>query len=99
MMNSSIINSSKPAYIQHRIEKAQGSNFVKFHPKAIQQIYRSSKGIPRLINKICEAALLLGASRQLRLIEGRLVQEIVTPTQSAQSFFSRWFKMRGGPSP
>lgn len=87
------------AYIHFRIDRVQGSNFVKFHPKAIERIYRATKGVPRLINKICEAALLLATERHVRLIEARLVHEITTPESEDSSIFGRWFRARGGPSP
>ena len=44
-------------YIAHRIEVAGGSPRV-FSPKARAEIYRQSKGVPRLINVFCDRALL-----------------------------------------
>ncbi len=47
------------AYIQHRIAIAGGnSRNVLFSKKAIQQIAKISKGIPRVINILCDHALL-----------------------------------------
>ncbi len=44
-------------YIAHRIEVAGGSLRI-FSPKARAEIYRQSKGVPRLINVFCDRALL-----------------------------------------
>ncbi|MBA2593736.1 MAG: AAA family ATPase [Pseudomonadota bacterium] len=44
-------------YIAHRIEVAGGSPRV-FSPKARSEVYRQSKGVPRLINVFCDRALL-----------------------------------------
>ncbi|MGH8590010.1 MAG: AAA family ATPase [Gammaproteobacteria bacterium] len=44
-------------YIAHRIEVAGGSPGI-FSPKARAEVYRQSKGVPRLINVFCDRALL-----------------------------------------
>ena len=46
-------------YIKHRLEVA-GSERDIFTPEAIKLIYKYSKGSPRLINTICDNALLEG---------------------------------------
>ncbi len=54
------------AYIRHRL-KVAGGNPSLFRPGAFRQVYRLSQGIPRLINVLCDRALLgtyaLGRSR------------------------------------
>ena len=55
------------AYIAARLMVA-GRKETLFEPAAIHEVYRSSGGIPRLINLICEHSLLLGyADQQLRI--------------------------------
>ena len=44
-------------YIRHRL-KIAGTNQEIFHSKAVQEIYSFSQGYPRLINIICDHALL-----------------------------------------
>ena len=52
------LNSREVAeYIQHRIRVA-GGNQPLFTPASVRRIYRISGGIPRLINLICDRALL-----------------------------------------
>ena len=45
------------AYISHRLAVA-GSNVQLFDEKAIRRLYQLSSGIPRIINIICDRALL-----------------------------------------
>jgi general secretion pathway protein A len=46
------------AYVAHRVQVAGGSNAVSFTPKALQHVHQHSGGIPRLINLVCDRALL-----------------------------------------
>ncbi|MGD9181888.1 MAG: AAA family ATPase, partial [Desulfobacterales bacterium] len=50
-------NESKE-YIQYRIGIAAKKTAIKFDRSAYRQIYKYSKGIPRLINIVCDRALL-----------------------------------------
>lgn len=45
-------------YIQHRISLAGGNGRPTFTPRAVKSIHRRSKGIPRIINNLCDKALL-----------------------------------------
>jgi general secretion pathway protein A len=64
-------------YIQYRIEVAGGGNFVRFQPKALNAIFEASKGVPRLINKYCEAALEIGKESNSRLISPEIVSDAI----------------------
>jgi len=55
-------------YIQHRWKKAGGSLPTAFGEDAIEQIAASSKGIPRVINVICDNALTVGFAEGARAI-------------------------------
>ncbi|MBF0120626.1 MAG: AAA family ATPase [Desulfobacterales bacterium] len=48
------------AYIQRRIFIAGNKGHVRFSDKAINLIFKSSNGIPRLINMICDYSLIAG---------------------------------------
>ena len=50
------------AYVVHRLTIAGGSAAVTFAPKALDLVHRISGGIPRLINLICDRALLAAFS-------------------------------------
>jgi general secretion pathway protein A len=45
------------AYVQHRLSIA-GGGAVTFAPKALARVHRYTAGIPRLINLVCDRALL-----------------------------------------
>jgi type II secretory pathway predicted ATPase ExeA len=62
------------AYVPHRLTIAGGNASVIFTPKALRQVHRWSGGIPRLINLICDRALLAGFS----IRTDRITPEMVT---------------------
>jgi general secretion pathway protein A len=45
-------------YIQHRLSLAGGSGRPQFTSWALRHIYRHSRGIPRIINNLCDKSLL-----------------------------------------
>ncbi|HXX35461.1 MAG TPA: AAA family ATPase [Thermodesulfobacteriota bacterium] len=49
-------------YINHRLRLVGSSSSERFTPKAISMICSHAKGIPRLINLICDKALYVGYS-------------------------------------
>jgi len=51
-------------YIQHRLSVAGANGAPYFSRGAIWRIYRYSKGIPRLINALCDKCLLAGFVQQ-----------------------------------
>jgi len=61
-------------YIKHRL-KIAGTEKEIFTQSATREIYRFSKGYPRLINIICDLSLLTGYSQDLRKITPAVVQE------------------------
>ncbi len=63
------------AYIAQRLLVA-GTSARIFSDEAIQVIHRASRGIPRIINLICEHALILAYVEQVRLIPAPLVQAV-----------------------
>lgn len=65
------------AYIEERLRIA-GSDHLVFAPEAVQLVYRYSKGIPRLINLICENALISAYVEQVKPIPARIVESVST---------------------
>jgi len=55
-------------YVEHRIEVASGQRLDLFTPGALKQIYRYSGGLPRLINVVCDRALLVAYTKGCREI-------------------------------
>jgi general secretion pathway protein A len=62
------------AYIAHRLAIANGSRSVVFTPAALKVVYEYSGGVPRLINMLCDRALLGGYSAQTTRIDEHLVR-------------------------
>ena len=82
------------AYIRHRLEVAglKGDRSL-FDSSAVKKIHTVTRGIPRLINVLCDRALL-GAYGQKRVIVNRALvhlasKEVFGESQSEQSSFSR----------
>jgi type II secretory pathway predicted ATPase ExeA len=61
------------AYVAHRLTIAGGSASVSFAPKALERVHKLSHGIPRLINLICDRALLAGFSLRANRITPDMV--------------------------
>jgi general secretion pathway protein A len=61
-------------YIAHRLRVAGARNEI-FNEKAIRKIYSFSKGYPRLINIICDHALLTGYVKDLNTITPKIIKE------------------------
>lgn len=62
-------------YIVHRLKRAGSKRIDIFDRGAIDQIYSYSKGIPRLINIICDNALLTGFSLDRRNIGKSIIRD------------------------
>ncbi len=61
------------AYIEHRL-KVAGALGELFDGGARREVFRRSHGVPRLINVICDRALLGAYTRELRTINRRIVR-------------------------
>ena len=59
-------------YVTQRLARA-GAKRAIFLPEAIHALYRYSGGIPRLINLVCEHALLLGYVERLQSIPASVI--------------------------
>ncbi len=74
-------------YIYHRLDVA-GSKKIKFSEEAIEGITEFSGGTPRLINIICDRALLAGFVAETSLINARIInrcrQELGSYTLQSQ---------------
>jgi general secretion pathway protein A len=65
------------AYIRARLKTAGATRLDLFTPEAVALIYRASEGIPRLINNICDNALLTGFAMSTQQITPEIVAEVV----------------------
>jgi len=65
--------SETAAYVRHRLRVA-GCQTPIFTPSALRELYRRSKGIPRLINVVADRALLAAYTQDRTRVDGRLVR-------------------------
>ena len=79
-------NDETMAYIYHRLTVAGNGNAVQFEADALDQIYRASRGIPRLINMICDYLLLSAFTEQIKKIDAEMVNDIVEDLDIKQHF-------------
>lgn len=63
------------SYIYQRLVLAGAQGSITFSRSAIDKIYKFSKGIPRLINIICDRALLGGFVEQTYYIDKRIIKK------------------------
>jgi general secretion pathway protein A len=67
-------------YIQHRLQFAGANGAPYFSRPALWRVFRYSNGVPRLINAVCDKALLAGFVEQSDLINfkmvGRAIREL-----------------------
>jgi general secretion pathway protein A len=61
------------AYVSHRLAIANGARSVVFTPQALRLVHDCSGGVPRLINLLCDRALVGGYSAQTTRIDEDLV--------------------------
>jgi general secretion pathway protein A len=65
------------AYVRHRLSVAGCGLTVHFTPSAMKRIFRYSGGTPRLINILCDRALLVGYGEGRREIGLQLVKNAI----------------------
>ena len=66
------------AYISHRISVAGGGRAQLFSRGAVKEIYKLSRGIPRLINSLCDCSLLGAYSENRDSVTGKIVRKAAT---------------------
>lgn len=65
-----------PAYIRARLKTAGATRLDLFTNDAMAFIYRASEGVPRLVNNICDNALLSGFAVGAKQITQKIVGEV-----------------------
>jgi general secretion pathway protein A len=64
-------------YITHRLKKAGSRHADIFMPAALESIYQHSRGIPRVINIICDTALVYGFADGAEKIDKTIIENVV----------------------
>lgn len=72
-------------YIRHRLDlsRANGRSDLSFTRGALRWIYRYSRGVPRLVNAVCDKTLLCGYVAGTGRIAGRHVRRAIRDLEGA----------------
>lgn len=74
-------------YIKHRLKTAGGDPEL-FSDAACRAVWSYSKGIPRIINTLCDTALVYGFAEQKKKVDIQLVSEIIAD-RNASGFYTQ----------
>jgi hypothetical protein len=64
------------AYVKHRLSCVGGDQEL-FTPEAVETIWRGAKGVPRVMNTICDLALVYGFSSGVEKIDAAVATEVL----------------------
>ncbi|MCI0732413.1 MAG: AAA family ATPase [Methylococcaceae bacterium] len=84
------------AYIEHRL-KVAGANDPVFTRGAVKKVFQLSAGIPRLVNIICDRAMLGAYSLGVHRVESKIVAKaagevlLPSPALAVRHSFANWF--------
>ena len=82
-------------YIDHRLKVVGSSSSKVFTPRAIDRISKFSNGIPRVINIVCDRALLTGYATYSQKIDEEIVKETIKELSHLKSHWTvrhRWVR-------
>jgi general secretion pathway protein A len=71
-------------YILHRLKIASGSDHQYMTDAALELVYTFSKGVPRLINQICDNAFLTGYVSEKSVIDEQIMKEVIVESPMEQ---------------
>jgi len=64
-------------YIFHRLEVAGNRDAIAFHPESLDIIYRYSRGIPRLVNIICDFLMLSAFAEEVQVLDEVITKDVI----------------------
>jgi len=85
---SGLTNSETEQYIKYRLSVAGAKDPDLFDDRAIGTIASYSKGIPRVINMLCDAALVFGYADNKKKIDKAIVDDVIRERSSGAIFFN-----------
>lgn len=72
-------------YVYYRLQVAGGNGRPTFSRWAMSRIHRYSKGVPRLINAVCDTSLLAGYVAGVDHLSGRLIGRAIRELEGRPS--------------
>lgn len=65
------------SYITHRLKVAGATNGDLFDEEARREVFRAARGVPRMVNVICDQALLQAFVGDERVVRGETVHRVI----------------------
>jgi general secretion pathway protein A len=79
------------AYIQHRLMKASSFHNPVFTKDALERIVKEARGIPRIINVVCDNALITAFGYQRNPVDDKIIKEVIKDLRGVRPQISlRW---------
>ena len=63
-------------YIQHRLSHVGGTG-SEFTGEAIDLVHEHTSGIPRLVNKLCDFAMVYAATEERKVVDAAIIEEVL----------------------
>ena len=63
-------------YIQHRLNHVGGTG-AEFTSEAVELIHEHTRGIPRLVNKLCDFSMVYAATEERRVVDAAIIEEVL----------------------
>lgn len=73
------------SYVRHQVGMAGGNPLTVFSADALECVYRATDGIPRLVNQVCDHALLLASLANQHVVQRSTVEEAWADLQQLPS--------------
>jgi general secretion pathway protein A len=86
-------------YIHHRLKVAKAQDSDLFTEEAIKVVFQYSKGIPRVINILCDGALVYGYAEEIKEIDREIIERVVKDKKKGGIFDSEQDHETGELSP
>ena len=91
-----LTESQTHAYVAERLRLA-GATWAIFSPEALELVHRYSSGIPRVINLLCEHALIVAYVEQVQQVNAAIVEGVAVELElETQPFLISSVAMGGG---
>jgi general secretion pathway protein A len=84
------------AYIAHRLSVAGGATTPAFEPGALDRVHAYSGGVPRVINLLCDRALMAGAEAKAATVTPEFIDtaaarlDVAMPRSKAEPRWKHW---------
>jgi putative secretion ATPase (PEP-CTERM system associated) len=69
-------------YISHRLKRAALGAPVQFPREVTDAVHARSRGVPRIINVICDAALVFGYAEERRQVDRALIEDVLAELET-----------------